>query len=134
MASLYETACKNEDTIQNDLQSNIIQMDAKLDTLSNKLDIINLDHISKISTISDTTKELNDNKNKCHIIHKTLYDHILRLEKDLKKQNKNNFENLSWGQILKITLIKPWIWVFLSIVCFSPKGLEIIGKIIGLFG
>lgn len=133
LASLYETACKNEDNIQNTLQSSIVQMDLKLDKLANKLDVINLDHISKISGISETTKELNENKNRCYNIHKTLYDHILRLEKDARAQKNKNFENLSWGQILKIIIIKPWIWVFLSIVCFSPKGLEMISKLIGLF-
>ncbi len=109
-------------------------MDAKLDNLANKLDVINLDHITKINDISGTTKELNENKNRCYAIHKTLYDHIMRLEKDSKARIKNSFENLSWSQILKIIIIKPWIWIFLSIVCFSPKGLDIISKIIGLFG
>ena len=134
LASLYETVCKNEDTIQNNLNSNIIKMDEKLDDLTTKIDVINLNNISKMGDLTDTTKELCENKVKCHAIHKTICDHIIRLENNAKSQKNKSFENLTFTQILKLILIKPWVWIFLSVICFSPKGLEMISKIITLIG
>ena len=46
---------------------------------------------------------------------------------------QNNIENLSWKNIIKLVLVKPWIWITISLISFSPKCLEILHIIIDKF-
>lgn len=46
---------------------------------------------------------------------------------------KRDIANLDWIDTLKLVLVKPWVWIFGSIICFSPKGIELVTLIINHF-
>lgn len=47
---------------------------------------------------------------------------------------EKRIEDLNWKDTLKLILVKPWIWIFASVVCFSPKGIELIQVLLAHFG
>lgn len=47
---------------------------------------------------------------------------------------QHNIENLDWMDTIKLVLAKPWFWIWASVICFSPKGIEIVQMLIDHFG
>lgn len=44
-----------------------------------------------------------------------------RIAKDIR--------DLNWKDVLKLVLVKPWLWLCLALLSFSPKGVELIATL-----
>ena len=77
------------------------------------------------------TKEVKQSLDEFKIEKKQIEEEVHQLE---KRPTKNNIKDLDWKATLKLCLVKPWIWIFLSVVTFSPKGLEVLNLLIDKFG
>ena len=68
---------------------------------------------------------------------KKLDTHVENCKSDCPKQNVpeiRKIEDLDWMDTLKLILVKPWIWICVGIIFFSPKGVEIIQLLLNYFG
>jgi hypothetical protein len=90
--------------------------------------------------------------NKNNVLTNELHQKVGELETNISSQNvtitkkldelttitqekpKHNIENLDWKDTLKLVLVKPWIWIWASVLSFSPKGLEILQMLLDHFG
>ena len=55
-------------------------------------------------------------------------------DKDEKPKNNASLEDSSWMGVLKTILVKPAVWVFLSILVISPYGVDIVKALLEFFG
>jgi hypothetical protein len=49
-------------------------------------------------------------------------------------KQKWGVENLDWKDTAKLILVKPWVWVCLAALSFSPKCIEMITILLNHFG
>ena len=87
----------------------------------------------KVQNISETTfaittlivkimEQLSENNE----LTKTLAQKVDNLSQVVGNRVKRDIRELSVKDTLKLVFVKPWIWVFLSVICFSPKGLQVL--------
>lgn len=87
----------------------------------------------KVQNISETTfaittlivkimEQLSENNE----LTKTLAQKVDNLSQVVGNRVKRDIRELSMKDTLKLVFVKPWIWVFLSVICFSPKGLQVL--------
>lgn len=81
-------------------------------SLSTKLDSLQRGTQEKFDSLQKSTQEEFDR------IHETILA--------VSKSSRRDIRDLDWKDTLKLALVKPWIWLFLSAACFSPKGVELI--------
>jgi len=94
----------------------------------------------KIQNLSETTfgittvivkvmDQLSENNN----LTKSLDEKMGAIQDMVHNRVKRDIRDLGWADTIKLCLVKPWIWIFLGVVCFSPKGLEILQMLLQHF-
>ena len=95
----------------NQLKTDISQISDSIDGLSSQIKTLLSQKISCDQKSSQISNQLNQTK--------------------ISKQNK--IENFSWKDTLKLILVKPWVWIAISLISFSPKCIEILHTILDKF-
>lgn len=94
-----------------------------------------------VTAIINLTEQLNQNNSLTKDVKETL-DQFGRekteMEREVslleKRPVKNDIRNLGWKDTMKLCLVKPWVWILLSVMTFSPKGLEVLDLLLQKFG
>ena len=96
----------------NQLKTNISQISESIDGLSSQIKIL----VSQKSSCDQKFAQI-----------------ATQLNKTKTSQQQNKIENLSWKDTIKLLLVKPWIWIAISLISFSPKCIEILHTILDRF-
>lgn len=107
------------DSIKEELKDNTKQLKTNISQISNSID-----------GLSSQIKTLVSQKTSCDQKFAQIASQINQAK---THPQQNNIENLSWKNIIKLVLVKPWIWITISLISFSPKCLEILHIIIDKF-
>lgn len=107
------------DSIKEELKDNTNQLKTNISQISNSID-----------DLSSEIKTLVHQKNSCD---QKFAQIATQLNQTKTPPKQNNIENLSWKDTIKLVLVKPWIWVAISLISFSPKCLEILHVILDKF-
>lgn len=104
-----------------------------------------------MTLIIKVTEQMNRSNNIAESFTETVRkidDRIKRLEEDdahfaeehnklafrvSQSKNKRDIRQLDWKNVAKLCIVQPWVWLFLSVVCFSPKGLETVKLLLDRF-
>ena len=107
------------DSIKEELKDNTKQLKTNISQISNSID-----------GLSSQIKTMVSQKTSCDQKFAQIASQINQAK---THPQQNNIENLSWKNIIKLVLVKPWIWITISLISFSPKCLEILHIIIDKF-
>lgn len=121
--------------LENKLESNKTAIDSIKEELKDNTNQLKTD-ISQISEsidgLSSQIKTLVSQKTSCDQKFAQIATQLNQTKTPPPPQ-QNKIENLSWKDTLKLVLVKPWIWIAISLISFSPKCLEILHIIIDKF-
>ena len=119
--------------LQNKLENNKTAIDSIKEELKDNTNQLktNISQISEsIDGLSSQIKILVSQKTSCD---QKFAQIATQLNKTKTSPQQNKIENLSWKDTLKLLLVKPWIWIAISLISFSPKCIEILHTIIDRF-
>lgn len=95
----------------NQLKTNISQISDSIDGLSSQIKTLLSQKTPFVQKSSQISNQLNQTKT----------------------SQQNKIEDLSWIDTIKLVLVKPWIWIAISLISFSPKCIEILHTILDKF-
>lgn len=106
------------DSIKEELKDNTNQLKTNISQISDSID-----------GLSSQIKTLLSQKTPC--VQKS--SQISNQLNQTKTSQQDKIENLSWKDTIKLVLVKPWIWIAISLISFSPKCIEILHTILDKF-
>lgn len=107
------------DSIKEELKDNTNQLKTNISQISNSIDGLSLQIktlVSQKTSCDQKSAQIASQSNQA---------------KTSPQQNK--IENLSWKDTIKLILVKPWIWIAIALISFSPKCIEILHTILDRF-